>query len=883
MQTNPPRFSKAVLELVLPADMRDEVVGDLVEEFHVVRGRHDEASARRWFRKHALVTAVRFLGVRSRTAISGVVTHSVSLAHDGWHASRGLARAPGFAVPVVVMLALGVGANQTMVRLLDRVVLSPPTGISEPDRVVRFFFRTRQEGGRVDHAPSTGYPTLNDVASLPSLDGVAAYVPEAPIVGSGESAARISAEWVTASYFDVLGTQPALGRFFAREDDRVGAPPTAVISWEYWRGRFAGAPDVLGRSLRVGRLDYTIIGVANRGFAGPTLARVDLWVPLHVAAGVEAGEGWQDARGWRWIQLVARLGPGVSRGRAQADASTTAVSTDDLQSSDTPVLVSLRPADEPVSPPWASAGLWLSGLSALLWLTAVTNVASYFLAREVRRSHLNALRMALGAPRWRVVRFVLVEALVLAIPGAAVGVVISALAIGHVGPMLLPGTSFDALSSPGHVLASVLVTVMLTALFAGWPPAVRATRADVRNTLAKRGRYRSSHVRDALVITQVGGCVLLLAVASLLVSSLRTVTSLEQLGFNPDPLVAARLSGAGADEIGSDMPARLESALGPPGTAEVVASTSVPFFPSRGVNIALEDGRPAPSAPVPSLGPDQVAVSAGFLTTLGIEVIRGRSFLPGDDRPEAERVVVLSASLAAHLWPRERALDRCIHVDWAEECARVVGLVSDVRWHGPNAPTPFMLYRPLAQVGMVPEYAVAKEAPGARLSVEQVRTAILQVAPNLRFVDTRRASSTLAAQAAPWRLAASLATAFGGVALAVACFGLYSLLSFRVNTHTHELAVRRALGAPPAAAARGVLSYGLRRTLVGLVVGGGGVWVLSAWIDPMLFAGLDMDVRIFLGVALAAAVATTISSALPAIHASRVEAWRAVARDDVVN
>ncbi len=803
-----------------------------------------------------------------------------SLWHDVALAARAVRRSPGFTAIVVLTLALGIGANHTMLRIVDQILLRAPPAIEDPDGVVRVFRRDLdRDRGAVEHRDALSYPTYSAIAGLSAFSATSAYAEDRPVVGLGEDAYRAKAQWVSGSFFPLLGVEPALGRLISDADDQVTATPTAVLSWEQWMRRFGHSPDVLGTQLRVGSITYRVIGVAPRDFFGPSLSPTDIWLPLRPAAAAEAGEGWETADGWSWLRVIARLAPDVDGESAELALARVPAPREGTRGDVSHIVRSLRAADEPDVPVWASVSLWLGGLSVLVWLIAALNVGNLYLAREVRRARATAVRVALGLSRWRIARQFLLEVLLVALVGSGIAALVSIGSQELVGRVLLPQFELPAAAGIEFVLLVAVVTALVTAATAGTLPAARAVRrSPARGLGAGRGTSPSgTRVQDLGLAIQASLCVVLLVAAGLFVRSLTQVGSHEQVGLDPDPVALARVFVDAPDETRSTTASVIEHAVtrvsGVPGVEHVATSAFGPFADPLGVSLSRPNGSALPSPTSSVAGPDQAHVSPGFFRTLGVAV-RGRVFMDADAEAGAPPVAIASRSMAELYWPGQEALGECLIVEDHSACTRIVGVASDLRRDGPTVGAPLLLYLPLSPGSPAPREIWVRGATEDPAILTAVRREVLAASPTVRFVATQALGDRVADQTTPWRLGAIVCLCFGGLALLVASVGVFSLMTFKVARGEREFAVRSALGASPWRTASAVLGRGTGIAALGvglgLVVSAGA----SPWMEPVLFDSSGIDVGVYAIVAMSILAVAVLATVLPALRAIRTDPAR---------
>ncbi len=427
---------------------------------------------------------------RRRTAMRGTELWGLVTASVG-SVARTLRRSPGFAVGVILTLALGIGANATMFGVLDRLLFSPPAHIVDADAVRRVMVE-RSFMGRPTRSETMAYPDYLDLKQASAFQEVAAWSgPGRYTLGSGPDATRVRATLATWDFFPLLGVHPVLGRLYGEQDDRVEAESTVVLGHEFWERAYGADRGVLGRTLVVSGHPFTIVGVVPAGFTGVDLEPVDLWLPLVNAGVVLNGSQWRDSRGWYWMSAVARLAPGVDPGRAAAEATALhlngrreIIEKGHYEADARIALDPLIAARGPEASGEAKVARWLGGVSLLVLLIACANVANLFLARGTRRRREVAVRLALGVGRGRLVGVMVVESVVLAALGGAVAMLLSYWGGGALRSALLPGVFFPGGAVGGRVVAFTLATAVLAGLLAGVGPALQATRADLSGDLA---------------------------------------------------------------------------------------------------------------------------------------------------------------------------------------------------------------------------------------------------------------------------------------------------------------------------------------------------------------------------------------------------------------
>jgi len=823
-----------------------------------------------------------------RMAAWGLVTAAVG------GMTRTLRRSPGFALGVVLTLALGIGANATMFSILDRLLFSPPDHVAAADEVRRVVL-VRRFMGEMSRGATLTHPDFVDLKSAPAFSAVAAVtgVRESTL-GSGGDATRVKMAMATWDLFPLLGVHAEIGRFYGEEDDRAGAPGTAVISHEYWVRAFGRSPDALGRTLRVSGHDYTIVGVAPEGFTGVDLSAVDVWLPL-VRAGVDInGEDWRDNRHWYWLRAVVRMAPGADVRAAEEEATALHLNAhrEEVEEERYPedahiALDPLIAARGPQASGESKVARWLGGVSILVLLIVCANVANLFLARGTRRRREVAVRLALGVGRGRLVSTLVIESVLLALLGGVLALVLSLQVGGILRGALLPGVLFPGSSVGGRVGLFTLATAIVAGLLAGVGPALQATRADLSGDLAMgagASSSRRSRTRALLTVAQAALSVVLLVGAGLFVRSVAAVRALD-VGLDVDHLAIATLEfetttmlpgvrndvdGPGGAVRENDVYLRaIERLQDLPGVV-AAAGTSSPLQWAWATKLAVPGRDSLPQ--LPGGGPYYQEVTPGYLSAVGLRVTRGRA-LSEEDVAGAPRVAVVSETMARTLWPEADPIGQCLLVgDDAEACTTVVGVAEDAS-RGALEDEPYMAYyMPLAQrEGQVLRAMyVRTNGDPAELAV-RVAPVLRGFDPSVRYARIRPVRDLFEPESRSWKLGATMFSAFGLLAVLVAAIGLYGVLAFDVAQRTRELGIRTALGAERARLLRSVVSTGFRLGAAGVALGLGVAWVAGGYARELLFHVSPHDPAVLVGVGATLLLVAGVASLVPGLRATRVD------------
>ena len=813
-----------------------------------------------------------------------VTTWLIDLRQDVIGALRQCRKAPGFMTAAVLTIALGIGATTAIFGVVNAVLLRP-LPFAEPERVVLVQGVWRGQpsdvsaGNFVDWRAATG-----DVFSHMA----AANFVSVNITG-GDAPERVLSAQVSHTFFDVFGVAPILGRTFRAEEDQPGHDGVVILSHGLFARRYAADASVLGTIIKINERPHVVVGVMPASF--DYLADTEaLWVPI---AFTPEREAMHDEH---FLSVYARLKPGATLEQASdrlLAAAREGARRFPKENKDLTTRAQ-RYVDSLVGDVRLRLFTWLGAVACVL-LIACANVANLLLARGTGRARELAVRASLGASRWRIVRQLLAESLVLAGAGAIAGVLLARAAtrlLASAGPSALPRL-FQA-EVDGVVLGFAMALTVLSALIFGLAPALRAARTDLQIVLREGGRSSGGGVardrlRTALVAAEVGLAVMLVIGAGLL---LRAAWQLQQvpLGFDGRGVLTARVTlpetsyrtGEQARLAFEAMVRQLESS---PGVVAAGMTSQVPMGPGgNGNGLMPFDGRdPSRDQMVPSR---LRIVSPGYLSVMRVPLIKGRHFT-ADDRAGAPRVTIISESIARAMWPGQDAIGkRLLCCEGSEDDPRaktVVGVVGNVRAAGPGAEVPNEFYLPAAQI---PEESwswiqrtmtlVARTDGDPVLLATPMREAVRAVSPDLPVHGLATMSERLDRALASSRFGARLVGALGLMALVLAAIGIYGVIAYFVGQRQHELGIRLALGATPGGIVRLVVGQAMTPVALGVFAGVAAALFGARLLEGQLSGVSTADPVAFgLGVALLMAVALA-ASVLPARRASRVEPRRLV-------
>jgi putative ABC transport system permease protein len=807
------------------------------------------------------------------------------LLQDLRFAARSLRKHPGFALVIVLTLALGIGADTAIFSVVNASLLRPlPYG--DPDRLVSV-----QARRGVDDLGVSWLDYLDWKARSRSLEDLA-YFQEARIhLGFADGAASAGAVMTTRNLFSLLRVEPALGRGFLPEEAVPGAAKVALLSHDLWMERFGADPNVLGRMVRVEGESHTVIGVMPPGFHFPSNA--DLWIcvePLEMANA--------NPRTLRGMEVIGRLRPGISLETAAADLRGVAAELA-RQHPESNTGVEVAPA--PLRDRWVgdvrTSLLLLLGACGFLLLIACANVANLLLARAVARQREISVRTALGAGRWRLVRQLLTESLLLAGLGGLAGLLLATWgtrallsALIAASPAELP--AWIHVETDATVLAFALGVSLLVGLLFGLAPILPATRVNLTSTLKEGGRGTdgggSRHVRHLLVVSEVALALLLLLGAGLTTKSLLRLWNVDP-GFRTDGVqtLTARFPYFGME----DRQARAslfrqaqERIAALPGVDAVGANTDLPLTGTEAWNRTdfvlpgqtPEEARLNPKANLQRITP-------GYFQAMGIPLLQGRAFTDATEQEVAPRSIIVNRSLAARLWPGRDPLGQRIEIGRDPSRSNtwtVVGVVGDVRHQGLDRDAGLDLYVPFFQFPSYDALTFVVRGRGeAGAPAAAARSEIRAVSADL-LVESAAPLDRLLSRAL-WqpRLWGALFGAFSAVALLLATVGIYGVMSFLVGQRTREIGLRMALGAGRAAVAKLLLGQGLRLTLAGIAVGLAGAVLLGRFLSGLLYQVEPTDLPTWLAISLLLTAVALLATWIPTRRAMAIDPMVALRRE----
>ena len=810
-----------------------------------------------------------------------------TLGQDLKYSTRSLRSQPGFAAVVVIVLALGIAANVTVFGVIDRLLLRSPAYVTDPHRVVTIAMGRRADGNdRLQRVLS--YPIYRDMRSAAQVfEQVAAYSSEDMAFGRGREAQELRGMRVSANYFTALGVRPAAGRFFLPEEDgNPTAPRVLVLGYGFWQRQFEGSPSAIGRALAIGDDQYTIVGVAPKGFTGVANKAVDAWMPLTANVNAEDYADWLRSRQGYWLHIIARVRDGLASEQASAMA-TAALRAGAIRDGESPTeiatlspsvhLTSVLPRESWAGTTEASVAVLLGAVSLLVLIITCANVANLQLARAIARQREVAVRIALGIDRSRLIRQLVCETVLLALAAGVAAIVVVVWGGGLVRRALFTSDLAAATPVDLRLIGYTALAAVLAGIVSGLLPALQASRPVVSDALregARAGGPLRSRTRTVLLVTQAALTVVFLVGAVLFVRSLRRVQALP-LGLEPSRVLAVKARTSGMRMSDADVDALyarlLDAARVAPGVESAAIASGLPFSTiwAEEVKVPGRDSVPLTRAG----GPYVNSVSSDFFRTMGIRVLRGRGFT-GADRSSSSRVVVVNKTLADLWWPDEEAIGHCMKVGGdTMPCAQIVGVVENIRRFRliEDPAVQFFVPReqgpPRSHTGVL----VVRPRGDARQAIESLRGALQARVPDAPFIDITALDELVNPQMRVWQLGATAFSVFGLLAVVVAALGLYSVLAYDVSRRFRELGIRIALGAEGSDIRRMVVGRAVRVAVVGALIGFAIAIAAGPTVGPLLFQTSSRDPSAFLAAAAVLFTVAVLAAIVPMRRASRVD------------
>lgn len=801
------------------------------------------------------------------------------LFQDLRYAFRVLLKNPGFTSVAVIALALGIGANSAIFSVVNTVLLRP-LPYKSPDQLMMVWEDSSRHGYPRDTPAVANYIDWRDQNQ--TFSGMAAIATRSfNLTGEGDPE-KIEGRRVSASLFPILGVEPKLGRVFSPDEDKPGSNNVVLLSHIVWQRRFHGDPSIVGKSITLNNTAHTVVGVMPPQFQFPT-KEDELWVPIAFTSD-EAGR-----RRSHYLEVVGRLKPNVSVEQAQADMTTVATRLQQqYPDSNTDLGAVVTPLHEHVVGEIKPALLILFGAVGLVLLIACANVANLLLARAAVRQKEIAVRVALGASRFRLIRQFLTESVVLGTLGGILGLLLSLGGLFVLSAFVPPNLSQSTtLSLDPKVVVFTLLVSILTGLIFGLAPATQSAKFNLNETLKEGGRDSSSgskgnRVRSLLVVAEVAVSLILLIGAGLLINSFFRLRNTNP-GFNAENLLTMKIvlpepkyaEQAKRSAFYTEVINRVE---GLPGVKSAAVTTNLPLYrQGNSIGIAIE-GRPIPQPGQEIIVTTRV-VSPKYFETMDIRLLKGRS-LSTQDKPNTPKVVVISEGMARKYWPNEDPIGKRItggNPQREEDWRQIVGVVNDVHQFQLDAEPKPQMYLAYEQVGFfAPRDLVVKTETKPESLAATVRRTVWEIDKDQPVSNISTMDQILGESIARQRFSMLLLGVFASLAMLLASVGIYGVMSYSVTQRRNEIGIRMALGAQKFDVLKLTVGQGLKLVLIGVVIGLAGAFVLTRLMSTLLFGITATDPLTFITLSVVLIAVACVASYIPARRATKVDPLKAL-------
>ena len=793
---------------------------------------------------------------------------------------RRLLKNPGFTAIALLSLALGIGANSAIFSLVNTVLLRPLPAV-QPEQIVEVYgtLHNGADETLVSYLNYKDYRDRNEVFS-----GMLGYRFAPMSMSHNGNNERVWGYLVSGNYFDILGIKAAQGRTFLEEEDRTpNSHPVAVMSYGCWQKRFASDPSIVGKTVLLNGHTFTVIGIAPKDFKGTEVAySPELWVPFMMAEQIEPGSNWLKSRGDDNIFVLGRLKQGISQ--AQAETSLQAIT---LQ------LASEYPDDNAgrgvkLLPPGlfipqirrmviGFAGV-LMAVVGLLLMIACVNLANLLLARATERRKEIAIRLAIGASRARLIRQLLTESVLLSVCGGVLGVLFALWITDLVASIKLPtdiALAFD-IGIDWRVMVFTFLLSLVTGIIFGLLPALQASKPNLVSSLKSdetgTGGFRRSRLRDALVVAQVALSLLLLISTGLIMRSLQRAQTMNP-GFNPANAVAVSfdvgLQGYDETKGRSFQQQVLERTSALPAVQSAALVSVLPLSINYNSTSIYIEGQPfTSSSNLPLVIPDNV--TPNYFQTMGIN-LRGRDFTAHDKEKES-RVAIVNETFARRFFPGEEAIGKRFNFGGpSDPYWEIVGVAADGKYNSLGEDPQPLVYRPLLRNYDSTVTLVARTKTNPQSVIAAVRNEIHNLDPDLPLYDVKTLNEHMRIPLFPARMAALVLGSFGIIALMLAAFGIYGVMSYVVSQRTHEIGIRMALGAQQRDVLRLVVRQGMWLALIGMGIGLIAAFALTRVVSSLLYDVSATDPLTFAGVSFLLAIVALVACLVPARRATKVD------------
>ena len=806
------------------------------------------------------------------------------MGHDFRYGFRMFLKNTGFTIVAVVTLALGIGANTAIFSVINAILLKPlPFPSSE--RLVALGQTSPENRAAPSNFSFRNYSDLRDQGK--SFERLAAYYDNyLTLTGQGD-AVRLRVTVATADLFPLLGASTMLGRTFLPEEDQPGggsSGPPAILSWSCWQRNFGGDPTVVGRSINLSAVNYTIVGVMPADFSFPVGSQpTEIWISPAVDAQRTGPGAIMVARGYRAWRAVGRLKSGATLDQAQAEAKTIASNlAAEFPEANKNMGITVIPLLESLVGKLRPTLLLLLATVTVVLLIACVNVTNLLLARAVRRQHEINVRLALGASRWHLARQFMTESLILSLAGGALGMLLAMWGtdlIVSVSPTGIARITEARLNL--NVLAFTTLVAVVTGLVCGLAPALGVSRGRLVQALKEGGRtsssgLRSGRARRLLVVAEVSLALVLLTGAGLFVRTLVRLQSVS-VGFDPQNILTMSVANSPSQTDSSKQSGQIfrqliERLKATPGVVNASVTWQLPLGGASATTGLEIEGQPNDPGSLPmciihTAGPD-------FFRTMGIPILQGREFTDRDDT-NSTPVLIINETLAMNYFPGGDALGKHITPGFStngEYVPReIVGVVGDVKHQGLREGAVPEFYFAQAQMPPPTTTVVVRTIGDPNALAGAVRKEIQTLDKDAPVYNVRTAEEYLSLTVAPTRFNMTLLVAFAAVALLLTAVGLYGVISFTVSQSKHEIGLRMALGAKSHDVLRLIVWQGMSLTLIGLFVGLIASLSVMRLLESLLYGVSATDPLTFAGVSLVVLLVALVACFVPARRATEVD------------
>ncbi|MCI0339292.1 MAG: ABC transporter permease [Acidobacteria bacterium] len=779
---------------------------------------------------------------------------------------------PGFTLIAACALALGIGANAAIFSVVNSVLLRP-LHYPNSDRLMTIWEDHQARGGpKLEYTTPPGFEDWRDQAQ--SFEHVAALQDWRPTLTGLDEPEQLIGAAVSHNMFSLLAVPPIQGRTFRPEEDQRGANRVVIISHGLWQRRFGADPAIIGKTITLGGESHTVIGVAPADFKFPIIGNVEIWRTIRPLI----GDGCQ--RGCLTIRVMARLKPGVTIEGARSELTTIARRIErEFPETNTKVGVSLISLHEYLVGDVKTPLLVLLCAVGFVLLIACANVANLMLARSATRDKEIAIRSALGAGRWRIVRQLMVESGILALIGGALGLLLAYYLINLLIAFSPDGTPrVDEITIDRRVLGFTFGISMLTGLLFGLVPAWQISKTDLNQSLKESNKStqisrRGRRSLNALVIAETALALVLLAGAGLLMKSFLQLQRVS-LGFNPKNVLTAlvllpRVNYPERQQITAFSTQLLDRIESLPGVLSAGSASSLPLSGFNTDSNFLIEGRPAPP---PNQQPVAwySSVSTDYFRTIGMQLRAGRWFNERDNM-NSPLVVIISETMARRYFPNENPIGKRIGNGRPDRWREIIGVTADVKHFGLSQNARPAMFFPQLQEPVRRMYIVVRMEGDPSKAVPTLRGEVSAIDKNLAVSGVRVMEEIVAGSIAPERFTLLLLGIFAALALALAAAGIYGVMSYSVAQRTQEIGIRMALGAQTRDVLRLVVGHGMLLTLCGIAIGLAGSFALTRLMTTLLFGVSATDPITFVAVSLLLIVVALIACLLPARQAAKVD------------